>query len=161
MFLPWLSLGRILREGEFLQGKWPGHTFHTAYLVCIMDSMLYRASDQPAWTPRAKPQQNKASASGLYIVSTHISLSIASRILHNIKHAVSCVWVRFIFTYLCVWDFWGGARDKEHDCQCRWHKRGRFSPWVGKILWRRVCQPTPVSLPGESHGQRSLVRYSL
>ncbi|CAM9465796.1 unnamed protein product, partial [Rangifer tarandus platyrhynchus] len=27
---------------------------------------------------------------------------------------------------------------------------------VGKISWRRVWQPTPVSLSGESHGQRSL-----
>ena len=32
----------------------------------------------------------------------------------------------------------------------------RFDPWVGKILWRRARQPTPVFLPGESHGQRSL-----
>ena len=30
--------------------------------------------------------------------------------------------------------------------------------WVGKIPWRRAWQPTPV-LPGESHGQRSLVGY--
>ena len=27
--------------------------------------------------------------------------------------------------------------------------------------WRRKWQPTPVFLPGESHGQRSLVGYSL
>ena len=33
--------------------------------------------------------------------------------------------------------------------------------WVGKIPWRRAWQPTPVLLPGESHGQRSLVGYSL
>ena len=26
--------------------------------------------------------------------------------------------------------------------------------------WRRKWQPTPVFLPGESHGQRSLVGYS-
>ena len=32
----------------------------------------------------------------------------------------------------------------------------RFYPWVGKILWRRAWQPTPVFLPGESDGQRSL-----
>ena len=32
--------------------------------------------------------------------------------------------------------------------------------WVGKILWRRKWQPTPVLLPGKSHGQRSLVGYS-
>ena len=34
-------------------------------------------------------------------------------------------------------------------------KRHGFSSWVGKISWRRVWQPTPVFLPGESHGQRS------
>ena len=27
--------------------------------------------------------------------------------------------------------------------------------------WRRACLPTPVSLLGESHGQRSLAVYSL
>ena len=36
----------------------------------------------------------------------------------------------------------------------------RFDPWVGKIPWRRRWQPTPVFLPGESHGQRNLVGYS-
>ena len=39
-------------------------------------------------------------------------------------------------------------------------KRHGFDPWVGKIPWRRAWQPTPVFLPGESHGQRSLVSYS-
>ena len=32
--------------------------------------------------------------------------------------------------------------------------------WVQKIPWRRKWQPTPVFLPGESHGQRSLAGYS-
>ena len=31
---------------------------------------------------------------------------------------------------------------------------------VSKIPWRRAWQPTPVFLPKESHGQRSLVGYS-
>ena len=35
-----------------------------------------------------------------------------------------------------------------------------FDPWVRKIPWRRNWQPTPVFLPGKSHGQRSLVDYS-
>ena len=34
-----------------------------------------------------------------------------------------------------------------------------FNPWVGKISWRRERLPTPVFLPGESHGQRSLRGY--
>ena len=36
----------------------------------------------------------------------------------------------------------------------------RFDSWVGKIPWRRKWQPTPVFLPGASHGRRSLVGYS-
>ena len=55
--------------------------------------------------------------------------------------------------------FLGGASGKEPACQCRRHKRRRFSPWVGKILWKRAQQPSPVFLPGESHGQRSLAGY--
>ena len=54
----------------------------------------------------------------------------------------------------------GGASDKEPACQCRGCQRCGFSPWVTKIPWRRAWQPTPVFLPGESHGQRSLEGYS-
>ena len=35
-----------------------------------------------------------------------------------------------------------------------------FDPWVGKIPWRSAQQPTPVFLPGESRGHRSLVGYN-
>ena len=38
--------------------------------------------------------------------------------------------------------------------------RPEFDPWNGKIPWRRECLPTPVFLPGESHGRRSLAVYS-
>ena len=38
--------------------------------------------------------------------------------------------------------------------------RPGFDPWVRKIPWRRKWQPTPVLLPGEFHGQKSLVGYS-
>ena len=33
-------------------------------------------------------------------------------------------------------------------------------PGSGRSPWRRAWQPTPVFLPGESHGQRSLAGYS-
>ena len=39
-------------------------------------------------------------------------------------------------------------------------RRRGFDPWVRKIPWSRKQQPTPGFLPGESHGQRSLVGYS-
>ena len=46
-----------------------------------------------------------------------------------------------------------GLSSKEAACL---HRRCGFGPWVGKIpLWRK-WQPTPVPLPGKSHGRRSL-----
>ena len=39
-------------------------------------------------------------------------------------------------------------------------KRLGFNTWIGKIPWRRAWQPTPLFLPGESHGQTNLVGYS-
>ena len=45
---------------------------------------------------------------------------------------------------------------KESTCQWR---RG-FDPQAGKIPWSRKWQPSPVFLPGFSHGQRSLAGYS-
>ena len=55
--------------------------------------------------------------------------------------------------------FPGSSVGKESACnvgeclQCRWPE---FDPWVRKISCRRKCQPTPVFLPGEFHGQRIL-----
>ena len=63
--------------------------------------------------------------------------------------------------------FPSGADVKETICQCRRrkrhrrHKRHGLDPLVRKIYWHRSWQPTPVFLPGEVHGQRSLAGYSL
>ena len=53
--------------------------------------------------------------------------------------------------------FPGGSAGKEYTCNV-----GDLGSilGLGKIPWRRALQPTPVFLPGESHGQRSLVGYS-
>ena len=56
--------------------------------------------------------------------------------------------------------FPGGTSGKESTCQCRRCKKCRFSPWVGKITWRRKWQPAPVFLPGKFRRQRSLVGSS-
>ena len=47
----------------------------------------------------------------------------------------------------------GGSDGKKICLQCR---RPGFDPWFRKIPWRREWPPTPVLLPGEFHGQRSL-----
>ena len=51
---------------------------------------------------------------------------------------------------------WWLSSEESACLQCR---RLGFSPWVGKIAWRRKWQSTPVFLPGKSHGQRSLKGY--
>ena len=50
-----------------------------------------------------------------------------------------------------------GGSDGRECLQCG---RPGFDPWIGTIPWRMAWQPTPVSLPGESQGWRSLAGYS-
>ena len=64
------------------------------------------------------------------------------------------------WTECAMCGFPGGASGKEPSCQCRRCKRSGFNPWVRKIPWRKAQQPTPVFLPGEFNGQRSLAGYS-
>ena len=62
--------------------------------------------------------------------------------------------------YTKGWELPRWLSGKDPARQCRRHERRGFNPWVSKIPWRRAWQPTPVFLPGESHGQKSLAGYS-
>ena len=84
----------------------------------------------------------------------HIQHSISNKYM---KLNESCDYLGAIILFM---GFLGGTSGKEPICQCRRHKGCGFDPCVGKIPWRRAWQPTPVFLPGESHGQRSLAGYS-
>ena len=53
-----------------------------------------------------------------------------------------------------------GSNSKEPTCQGRRREKRRFNTWVLKAPWRRAWQCTPVFMPGESPGQRSLEGYS-
>jgi len=53
-----------------------------------------------------------------------------------------------------------GSVGKDSACNAGNAGRCKFGPQVGKIPWKRAWQPTPVFLPGECPGQRSLVGYS-
>ena len=55
----------------------------------------------------------------------------------------------------------GGECGSDSKVVCLQCERPRFNLWGGKIPWRREWQPTPVFLPGEFYGQRSLAGYSL
>ena len=65
-------------------------------------------------------------------------------------------WAWHIHTTMYKMVFPDGSNSKRIHLQCR---RPGFYPWVGKILWRRERQLTPVFLFEEFQGQRSLVGY--
>ena len=107
-----------------------------------------------------------------------LTLSVSMRHIHwTFSFYLLHFWTTHLFLYLIVSDFlkyifqfvnflldvtniprW--CSGKEFACQCRRCQRWEFDLWVGKIPWRRIWQPTPVFLPGESRGQRSVAGHS-
>ena len=78
-------------------------------------------------------------------------------------HGVANSWTQlsnWTTTTIIKEGFPGGAIGKEPACQCRRHMKHGFYPQVWKIPWRRKWQHSPLSLPGESHGQWSLLDHS-
>ena len=53
----------------------------------------------------------------------------------------------------------GVASGKEPTCQCRGCRRCGFNPLDWEDLLEKGMAATPVFLPGESHGERSLVGH--
>ena len=97
-----------------------------------------------------------------FTVSTfHTIIFLSMNMIH-----LGLVFIFIIFsvylhhTSILKWSSPGGASSKETPCQCRRFKRLGFNPWVRKIPRRKEWLPTPVFLPGEFHGQRSLQGYS-
>ena len=69
---------------------------------------------------------------------------------------------RFWILSLSEWGLPGGSVAKNLPISAETQETwvSGFDPWVGKVLWRRKWQPTPVFLPGKSHGRRNIVGYS-
>ena len=68
----------------------------------------------------------------------------------SITNSLCSIWVPFP----------GSSNGKESTCPCRRCRICGFDSWAGKVPWRRAWQSSLVFLPGECHGQRSLVGYS-
>ena len=76
--------------------------------------------------------------------------------LSDFFHSAKCLWDSSeLCQQLISFYYWVVVKNLPARC-----KQCEFDPWVGRIPWRRKWQPTPVFLPGEFHGQRSLVGYS-
>ena len=88
-----------------------------------------------------------------------------------------CVYVFCVFVYICVCNGEGNGTPLQHSCleNPRMEEPGRLQSmgslrvrhdWATSLSlfpfmhWRRNWQPSPVILPGKSHGRRSLVGCS-
>ena len=89
------------------------------------------------------------------IVDVSSCLHYFMTLLNSNKISWNCFFSNI--TSLTLKYFPGGSDGKSI---CLQSEIPRFDPWVGKILWRRIWQPTPVFLAGKSHGWRSLAGYS-
>ena len=90
----------------------------------------------------------------------HHSVPIFPRVsLHCLPsvHVCFCDWVSFYKDTSCTEDFSGGSEVKNPPANAG--DLGSI-PELGRSSWRRKLQLTPVLLPGESHGQRSLANFS-
>ena len=99
---------------------------------------------------------NKAKPVSSLLASTCGGQSVSPQILgygkcKEMTANLSCLHIFIWVSSFLGLPWWFGG--KESACKCRRHG---FNPWVGKIPCRRKWQPTPIFLPGESHGQRRL-----
>ena len=74
-----------------------------------------------------------------------------------LEHMVVLSFLRNLYTVF--WAFQMALVAKNLPANAGDVKRFEFNLCVRKIPWRRAWQPTPVFLPGEAHGQRSLVGH--
>ena len=74
------------------------------------------------------------------------------------KYVIKINYICFYFLLCGHWlPRWHSG--KESTCHCRRRRRFGFDFWVKEDPWSKKWRPTPVFLPGKSHGQRRLTGY--
>ena len=145
-FTKWFTLGILTNSSYLCRHRCPNFTITVLLLV--------------QWLGRHSSFSDRQTDT-----HTHILLNVCMLLPKswlNLSHY--CYYCQICFTSFLLllhhsWGFSGGSAVK-NPLQCKRCRRHMYHPWVRKIPWRRPWQPTPVFLPGESHGQRSLVGYS-
>ena len=172
LLCPWISPGKNIGVGSqsFLQGIFLTQGLNSGLLHCRL--ILYCVSPQGRKLLELLILSIVDQSLFQYIKKSIIIQNVISEIdfcyqkdidIARTTYSISFPSLYNRFMYIStenIWGFPGGTNGKEHTCQYRRCKRHAFNCWIRKIPWRRAWQPTPVSYPGESHGQRSLVGYS-
>ena len=129
---------------------------HRSHFTCPEDG-----SWEHAWHPNSDIVYACTCGASACIVGG-VCVNMCMCILHIFSISLFCACV-FLFEHVASCLFLespGGTSGKDSACQHRRLKRLGFSPQAKKIPWRRAWPPTPISLPGKSHGQRSPAAYS-
>ena len=123
-------------------------------------SNLYRKFQELSIFPVACPrfvhfEKLKMPSFWMKVLENQINLLLSYFKLSQTVQLLTCFNLQCLFVEFKITLFglpkWLSA--KESACQCRRHRRQGFNSWAGKILWRRIRQPTSVFLPEKSHGQ--------
>ena len=112
--------------------------------------VMYRCK---SWTIK-KAEQQRTNAFGLWCYRRLLWSSLDSKEIKPVNpkgHKFSFI---YMIKFCLVAQWWKNLPAMQDMQVCR------FDPSAGKIPWRRKWHPTPVFLPGKSHGQRSLAGYS-
>ena len=127
-------------------------------------ALLYDIPPPPSPTPGANvAKTDNDSTRGHRIGLLGQTISIIRCSVDLIFLRVQCKQAPSHDVFVYWWAFGGFPCAQLFACRAGgrlWCRRSRSHPWFGKILWRRKWQPTPVFLPGDSHGQRRLVGCS-
>ena len=161
--LSWESHGQRSLVGYSPWGRGVRHNWSSL-------ARMYTLVNMTGSCPTIKQLHDLASVSVLPTLKSSPDCGMLSKFL-NFSGDMATLWLLYPLcsitksiaitpSYQFLWASQGGASGKEPSCQCRRCKRPEFNPWVRKIPWRRAWQPTPVFLPGESYGQRSLAGCS-
>ena len=147
---------------------WERVVWSQGRLFSAVMPVTYVWEQTPALVPSCKLQKLEY---GLHQNSTHPAFFQSPQLLANF---VSCLanWRSLVlevhdsklfnqglasWSNLLQWCLPSGSESWRVRLQC---SRPGFDPWIRKIPWRRKWQPSPVFLPGKSHGQSSLVSKS-
>ena len=127
--------------------------FSTLWTVVRQSPLSMRFSRQEYWSGSPCPPPGDLPNPEIQTASPGASaLQVDSLPLSHRGSPYMCVYI-YVNIYLCLYMY----RERERElCQGRRCETQGFSPWIRKISWRRSWQPTPVFLPRESHGQRTL-----
>ena len=119
----------------------------TPYQICdlLMFSLILQVVFSIYWLFALLCQSSSVWCSSICLLWLLLAVLLVS---YLINHCLDQYWASQVV--LVVKNMPANSGDK---------KRGSDT-WVRKILWRRAWQLTPVFLPGELHGQRSLVGHS-